>query len=187
MNGQARLRFELILYNHHHTPAFQWRVVTISAPGPYTSHQDRVFLDWFRNFTASQPFQSPIISIINGQRRLGLGCGLKCDHHNLFWVVVGIKVGLARIPLFTQRLSDFGPIQAVHSISSFPMSHYKYNKWLEKVEIWIHHVLPSPHPSFWVTGGESFGTRPLRFTPTLSVCRLIQQFHSISTFLISLH
>ena len=76
MNGCARLRFEFILYNHHHTTAFESRVVTIYAPGPYVSHQDRVFLDWFRNFTASQPFQSPIISIINGQRRLGLGCGL---------------------------------------------------------------------------------------------------------------
>ena len=29
MNGCARLRFEFILYNHHHTTAFESRVVTI--------------------------------------------------------------------------------------------------------------------------------------------------------------
>ena len=33
--------------------------------------------------------------------------------------------------------------------------------------------------------GENFGTRPLQFTPRLSVCILIQQFHSISTLPIS--
>ena len=32
MNGCARLRFEFILYNHHHTTAFESRVVTIYAP-----------------------------------------------------------------------------------------------------------------------------------------------------------
>ena len=65
MNGFARLRFEFIMYNQHHTPAFELRLVTISAPGPYISHQDGVCFDWFRPFPASQPFQCLIESIMN--------------------------------------------------------------------------------------------------------------------------
>ena len=44
MNGCARLRFEFIVHNHHHAPAFESRVVTVPAPVPYVSHQDGVFL-----------------------------------------------------------------------------------------------------------------------------------------------
>ena len=127
-------------------------VVTMSVEGPYVSHQDGVLLDWFCDFTASQPFQSIITSIMNGWGRLRLGSGLCNGHHVRIWVVVGVKVGLACIPLFTPRLSVFGLIQNIYSIPTFPMSHYKYNKWLRKAEIWIHHVLPSPHHGFWVTG-----------------------------------
>eukprot|EP00956_Cyclotella_meneghiniana_P010671 scaffold14920_cov78-Cyclotella_meneghiniana.AAC.1 len=36
----------------------------------------------------------------------------------------------------------------IHSIPSLPMCHYKYNEWLEKVEIRIHPQQPSPHPGF---------------------------------------
>ena len=35
------------------------------------------------------------------------------------------------------------------------------------VEIGIHYPTPSPHPDFWVTGGDTFSTRPLRSTPRL--------------------
>ena len=31
MNGCARLRFEFIVHNHHHAPAFESRVVTVPA------------------------------------------------------------------------------------------------------------------------------------------------------------
>ena len=31
----------------------------------------------------------------------------------------------------------FGLIQEVHIISTLPTSHYKYNEWLEKVEIGV--------------------------------------------------
>eukprot|EP00956_Cyclotella_meneghiniana_P041785 scaffold239574_cov36-Cyclotella_meneghiniana.AAC.1 len=34
MNGFARLRCEFIVYNHHHTPDFDSRAVTISAQNP---------------------------------------------------------------------------------------------------------------------------------------------------------
>ena len=45
MNGCARFRFEFIVQNHHHVPAFESRVVTVLAPVPYVSHQDGVFLN----------------------------------------------------------------------------------------------------------------------------------------------
>eukprot|EP00956_Cyclotella_meneghiniana_P034207 scaffold102438_cov38-Cyclotella_meneghiniana.AAC.1 len=61
---------------------------------------------------------------------------------------LGYKFGLARIALFTPRLSDFGLIQAIHSIPTIQMSHYEYNEWLEKVEIGIHPPQPSSHSGF---------------------------------------
>ena len=61
------------------------------------------------------------------------------------------------------------------------MSHCKYNEWFCKLEIWIHHPQPSPHPDFWVVGGDDFGSSALCFTPRWSVFGLIQDFHSIST------
>ena len=36
---------------------------------------------------------------------------------------------------FTPRWCMFGLIQEFHSISTLPPSHYKYNEWLEKIEI----------------------------------------------------
>eukprot|EP00956_Cyclotella_meneghiniana_P031773 scaffold84702_cov83-Cyclotella_meneghiniana.AAC.1 len=37
---KVELRFEFIIHNQCHTLAFESRVVTISAPVPYVSHQD---------------------------------------------------------------------------------------------------------------------------------------------------
>ena len=85
MNGFASLRFEFIIHNHHHTPAFESWVVTISAPVPY---------------------------------------------------------------VFTPRWSMFGLIQEVHSISTLPTPHYKYNEWFEKVEIGIWALKWSPQCVF---------------------------------------
>eukprot|EP00956_Cyclotella_meneghiniana_P009421 scaffold13018_cov50-Cyclotella_meneghiniana.AAC.1 len=76
MNGFESLRFEFIIHNHHHTPAFDLWVVTISAPVPYVPHQDGVFLDLPLSSTASQPFQLLIISVMNGWRRWRLAYGL---------------------------------------------------------------------------------------------------------------
>ena len=101
-----------------------------------------------------------------------------------FSVTGGVKVQscVGPCPLFTPRLSEFGLIWAIHSISTLLISCYKYNEWFCKVEIWVHHVQPSPHPGFWVMGGVDFGFRPLRFTPRWSMFGLIQEVHSISTF-----
>ena len=64
-----------------------------------------------------------------------MGGELYNDHHKVFWVEVGDKVGLACILLCTPRLSDYGLIQAIHSITTIPIYHYKYNEWLGKVVI----------------------------------------------------
>ena len=81
-NGFALLRFEFILHNHNHTPTFESWVVTTLPPVPYIPHQDGACLDWFSHFIASQPFQSIIISMMNGWRRLRLVCGLWNGHHH---------------------------------------------------------------------------------------------------------
>ena len=88
---------------------------------------------------------------------------------------------LGPCPLSTPRLHEFGLIRAIHSISTLPMSHCKYNEWLCKVEIWIHTPQPSPYPGFWVEGGDDSGSSTLRFTPRWSIFGLFLEFHSIST------
>ena len=84
-------------------------------------------------------------------------------------------------PFFTPRLGEFGLIWAIHSISLLSMSHCKYNEWFFKVEIWIQQVYPSPHPGFWVLGGDNFGSSTLHFTPRCSIFGWIQEAHSITT------
>eukprot|EP00956_Cyclotella_meneghiniana_P022279 scaffold41896_cov56-Cyclotella_meneghiniana.AAC.1 len=67
---------------------------------------------------------------MNGQRRLRLVYVLYNGHHNVFsshgrrgqsWLA-------ACIPLWTLRLSEFGLVQAIHSIMTLPFSHHKYNE-----------------------------------------------------------
>ena len=67
--------------------------------------------------------------------------------------------------LFEPRLCGCWLFQAIHSIPTLPMCHYKYNEWLEKVETGIHPPKLSPHPGFWVAGDENFGAWPLHFIP----------------------
>ena len=117
--------------------------------------------------------------------------GTKILTTTYFLFMSGYKLNFAFLfpnPLFAPRLCQYWLVHAIHSIPTLPMCHYKYNEWLEKVEIGIHPPQPSPpHPGFWVRGDENFGAWPLHFTPRLSVCRLIQPFHSISTLPTSLH
>ena len=65
-----------------------------------------------------------------------------------FGVMCGVKVGLAYslCPLFTPRLSEFGPNQAIHICLTLPISHHYYSKWLDKVDIGIHCPQPYSHP-----------------------------------------
>jgi len=140
MNGFARLRFEFIIHNQRHTPIFESWVTIISVWGPYVSHQDGVCLGWFKDFTASQPFQLLITSIMNGWKRLWLVHVLYNGHHNMFFSHRRGQIWLACIPHLTSRLSDFGLIQAIHSIPTLPMPHYMYNEWFCRVEIWVHHT-----------------------------------------------
>ena len=163
MNGFARLRFEFIIHNQRHTLAFELWVVTISAPVPYVSHQDGVCLEWLKNFTASQSFQCLIISIMNGWRRLRLVYVLYDGQHNVFRSQGWGQSWLGPCPLFASSLSEFGLIWAIHSIPTLPFSNHKYDEWFCKDEIWIHHPQPTPHPGFWVVGGDDFGSSTLTF------------------------
>ena len=120
-----------------------------SAPVPYFSHQDGVCLDWFKNITASQPFQHLIISIINGWRWLRLLYEVYNGHHNVLFSHGWGQSWLCPWCLrFTPRLSDFEPTWAIHSISTLQTFHCKYIEWFCKVEIWTHHPQPSPIPGF---------------------------------------
>ena len=83
MNYCERLRSEFKMYNHHHTPAFEWRVVTGSVQGTYVSHHDGVIMDSFKTFTASQPFQCLIISIMNGFEWFRFESIMYYHHHTL--------------------------------------------------------------------------------------------------------
>ena len=157
------------------------------AQVPYVSNQGGVCLDWFKNFVASQPFQSLtlIMSMMNGWRRLWLVYVLYNGHHSVFLRCGWGQSWLCSHPLFTPRLCEFGLVQAIHSISTLPISCWKYNECFFKVEIWVYHPQLSPHPYFWVGGGDDFGSRTLGFKPRWSMIGLIQEFHSISTLPIS--
>ena len=55
----------------------------------------------------------------------------------------GVEIGVAYQPL-TLRLGDFGLIGATLSISTLPVAHFKYDEWLEKVQIGIWALKWSP-------------------------------------------
>ena len=93
----------------------------------------------------------------------------KCLPQPIFRSWVGTNLAWPANPLFAPRLSMFRLIQAIRNISTLPIIHHKYIKWLDMFEIWIHLPQPSPHPDFWVTGGETFGSRSLCLKPTLSM------------------
>ena len=122
-NGFARSRFEFILHNKSHTPTFEsWVVTTLPTPVPYSPFQGGACLDWFSHFIAPQPFQSIIISMMNGWRRLRLACGLENGHHNLFLRCGRGQSWLYTYPLFAPRLCEFGLVRAIHGISTLPFS-----------------------------------------------------------------
>ena len=135
LNGFARVRMEFIIHNQGHTPIFESWVVMVSAQVPYVSHPDGVCLNWFKNFTTSQPSQCLIISIMNGWTRLRLVCMLYNGHHSVCFSHGWGQKWLSPCPLFIPRLSEFGLIWAIHSTSTLPFSHYEHNEWFCKVEI----------------------------------------------------
>ena len=95
MNGCARLRFEFILQNRHHTPAFESPVVKIMVHGPYDSHQQWVFAEWFSQFTASQPLKSLFIGMINVRHGWDWYMGAEMVITTYFPALRGYKFGLA--------------------------------------------------------------------------------------------
>ena len=100
------------------------------------SHQDWMTLDWFNNFTASQPFWCLIISIMNGFARLRFEFVVYNHHHTPdFDDSRAVTISAQKILPFTPRWSMFGLVQEFHGSLTLPISHYKYNEWWGKVEI----------------------------------------------------
>ena len=114
--------------------------------------------------------------LYNGHRNVCFGHGWGQSWHGPF-------------PLLIPRLSDFGLIWAIPSISTLPLSHHEYDQWFckDKIKIWIHHPQPTPHPRLWVLGGDDddFGSRTLRFTPRWSVFGLIQLCRDFSKWILT--
>ena len=66
------------------------------------------------------------------------------SHQEIFWtweVLFWRKLSIIWFfsLVFIPRWSMFVLIRTFHGISTPPMSQYKYNEWLEKVQIWVHH------------------------------------------------
>ena len=70
-------------------------------------HQDCVILDWFRQFTASQPFQCLIVSILNGCTRLIFEFAIHNHHYTLAFESWVMKI---RAP---QERDLFTPLQQI--------------------------------------------------------------------------
>ena len=85
--------------------------------------------------------------------------------HIGFWVV-GWDNFRSTTLHFTPRWCMLGLIQGYHSISTLPTSHYKYNEWLEKVEIAAWALKWSPQRvvghgwgQSWLGSSSSFHTK----------------------------
>eukprot|EP00956_Cyclotella_meneghiniana_P034662 scaffold107247_cov73-Cyclotella_meneghiniana.AAC.1 len=64
---------------------------------------------------------------------------------------------------FTPRWSMFGLIQEIHSISTLPTYHNKYNEWFDMVEIGIWAQKWSPQPIFQLQEGTNLAWPVLTF------------------------
>ena len=115
---------------------------------PYFLQQDLVCLYQSKQLTAAWPSQCLIIGIMNGHTRLRLEFGVSVCHHKLFLSHEWGQMWLDPHPLFTPRSSVFVPIQAIDSSLTLPMSHDKYNKCLDNVEILILCLNWSPQAVF---------------------------------------
>ena len=104
MDGWRRWRLEFILYNRHHTPAFELPLMKILVHGPYISYQDRACRDSFSHFTASPPFQSLFTSIMNGLTWLRLVYGHRNGHHNLFSSSERVQIWLGAVLTFRTQI-----------------------------------------------------------------------------------
>ena len=66
------------------------------------SHQDCVILDWLRQFTASQPFQCLVVSIMNGFTRLRYGFIIHNHHRTTTFELWVVKIS-AQVPYYSHQ------------------------------------------------------------------------------------
>ena len=116
------------------------------------SHQDWVSLNWFGQFTASQPFQCLIVSIMNGFARLRFEFIIHNHHCTPAFELWVATRSAPEYPTFHTKMVYVWLVQEYHSISTLPTSNYKYNKWLKMVEIAVWGPKWSPQCVFqsWV-------------------------------------
>ena len=127
------------------------------------SQPDWVSSGWFRQFTASQPFQSFIISILNGNIRLRLEFILNNQHCTLTFESREVKIE-AGVPTPQIKIEHMNrQIQPFHISSTLPISHYKYNEWLNIAEIGIRALKWSPQPIFRLWVGTNLAWSVLTF------------------------
>ena len=130
------------------------------------SYQDWVSLNQLGQFTASQPFQCLIVSIMNGFARLRFEFIIH-NHHCTptfeSWVATR---SAPEYPTFHTKMVYVWLVQEYHSISTLPTSNLKYNEWLEKVEIAAWGMKWSPQRVFshgwgqsWLGSSSAFHTK----------------------------
>ena len=90
------------------------------------------------------------LSMMNGCARLRFDFSIP-NHHNTLtfelWLVISLAPGPRTLVHFSSSWSLFGSIQEFCNLT-LPMSHYKWNGWLEKVEIGIWALKWSPQHVF---------------------------------------
>ena len=84
---------------------------------------------------------------------IGIHLPQPSPHHN-FWVEGGENFGSGSLR-FTPSLSVYRLTQPFHISLTLPISHYKYNEWLYKVEIGVWALKWSPQPVFWSWRGAN--------------------------------
>ena len=100
------------------------------------------------------PLLTPRSSVFVPIQAINSSLTLPMSHHECNEWLDNVEIGILRLkllqqavlghewgqmwldshPLFTPRLSLFGLIQAIDSSLTLPMSHHKYDEWLDKAE-----------------------------------------------------
>ena len=100
------------------------------------SHPDWVCTDWFRQFTASQPFQSFHHEYVEWLDMVEIGIHPPQPSPHPNFLVEGGAIFRWGGPHVSHQVWAYTDLFSKFIISStHPISHYKYNEWLDKVEI----------------------------------------------------
>ena len=96
------------------------------------------------------------------------------------WVICWDNLGSGS-PLSISRLWVFASVRPYHSSWTVPMSHYEYNKRINKVEIGIHSLSWSLQAEFSVMCGDNLGSGSPLSISRLWVFASVRPYHSSLT------